>query len=400
MLELLLTVVIAPAKILIASAKGNEHLRSPQMREYRRICEFLEGRLFSAGAHSFPQMRMRRGYGASLVILVVYVNDIILTGADLHELSSLKGFLHEQFRIKDLVSLNYFLGIEVSYSDSGVLLHQKKFIHDMLESFQSSSCTPAFCPLELNVKLKAKVGDPLHKPEDYRCLVRKLNFLTHTRPDINFAVQHLSQFLQFPCVLHMQAAIHVLRYLRGTSDYGIFFNSSPDLSLRVFCDSDWASCADSRRSDSGFCVFLSGSLISWKSKKQSVISLSSAEAKYRAMSKAVAEVTWVSRLLGDFGVSCSSHVPLFCDNQAALHIARNPVFHERTKHIKLDCHFVRHKLGEGLLSLHHVSNSAQVVDLLTKALPGPAHYFYLRKLGVLSPSNLRGAVRIGPVGIG
>ncbi|XP_070031713.1 secreted RxLR effector protein 161-like [Nicotiana tomentosiformis] len=214
----------------------------------------------------------------------------------------------------------------------------------MLESFQSSSCIPVSCPLELNVKLKAKVGDPLPKPEDYRCLIGKLNFLTHTRPDINFAVQHLSHFLQFPCVPHMQAALHVLRYLKGTSDYGIFFNSSPDLSLQVFYGSDWASCADSRRSVSGLCIFLGGSLISWKSKKQHIISLSSVEAEYKAMSKAAAEVTWISRLLGDFGVSCSSLVPLFCDNQAALHIARNHVFHERNKHIELDCHFVRHKL--------------------------------------------------------
>jgi len=111
------------------------------------------------------------------------------------------------------------------------------------------------------------------------------------------------------------------------------------------------------------------------------------------MNKAAAEVTWLSRLLSDFGLP-PSPIHLFCDNQAALHIARNSVFHERTKHIELDCHFVRGKIGDGLIRLDHVPNDAQVADILTKALPGPAHHFHLRKLGVLSPSNLRGAVGI------
>ncbi|XP_019253864.1 PREDICTED: uncharacterized protein LOC109232553 [Nicotiana attenuata] len=367
-------------------------LRQDSRQWYAKLSQTLCSRGYSHSLNDYSLFT--RGSGSSLVIFAVYVDDIILTGTDLSEISSLKGFLHEQFRIKDLGSLNYFLGIEVLYCDSGVLLHQKKFTHDLLESFDSSASSVVVCPLTINEKLKASVGDLLPKPEEYRCLVGKLNFLTHTRPDISFAVQHLSQFLQSPRIPHMQAALYLLRYLKGTSDFGLFFSHSPDLGLRVYCDSDWASCADSRRSVTGFCVFLGDCLVSWKSKKQPVVSLSSAEAEYRAMSKAAAEVTWLSRLLSDFGLSSSARVSLFCDNQAALHIARNPVFPERTKHIELDCHFIRGKIGDGLISLAHVSSAAQVADILTKALPGPAHHLHLGKLGVLSPSNLRGAVRI------
>ncbi|XP_019258316.1 PREDICTED: uncharacterized protein LOC109236576 [Nicotiana attenuata] len=325
------------------------------------VCKIVSSSLLRGYSHSLNDYSLfTRGSGSSLVILAVYVDDIIFTGTDLSEISSLKGFLHEQFRIKDLGSLNYFLCIEVLYCDFGVLLHQKKFIHDLLESFDSSASSVVVCPLTINEKLQASVGDPLPKPEEYRCLVGKLNFLTHTRPDMSSVVQHLSQFLQTPRIPHMQAALHLLRYLKGTADFGLFFSHSPDLALRAYCDNDWASCADSRR----------------------------------AMSKAAAEVTWLSRLLFDFGLPSSSPVPLYCDNQAALHIARNLVFHERTKHIQLDCHFIRSKLGDGLISLAHVSSDAQVANILTKALPGPAHHFHLRKLGVLSPSNLRRAVRV------
>lgn len=176
-------------------------------------------------------------------------------------------------------SLNYFLGIEVLYTPSGVVLYQKKFIHDLLVCFNSLDCSSVVCPLEMNSKLQAGVGDPLPNPELSRCLIGKLNFLTHTRPDICFVVQHLSQFMQHPCVPYMSAALHLLRYFKGTSDFGVFFSSAPDFSLAVFCDSDWGTYADSHRSVSGFCVLLGGSLISWKSKKQPVVSLSSTEAK-------------------------------------------------------------------------------------------------------------------------
>ncbi|XP_047258730.1 uncharacterized mitochondrial protein AtMg00810-like, partial [Capsicum annuum] len=207
------------------------------------------------------------GSADSLVILVVYVDDIILTGTDFEEISALKLFLYDQFKIKDLGLLHYFLGIEVSYSAAGVILHQSKFVTDLLSNYACGVTSLVVCPLELRKKLYADIGDPLAQPKSYRCLVGKLNFLTHTRLDLSFVVQHLSQYLQHPCVPHMHAALHLLRYLKGSPGFGLFFSDSLDLTLRVFCDSDWASCPDSRRSITGFYVLLGDSLISWKSKK-------------------------------------------------------------------------------------------------------------------------------------
>lgn len=240
------------ATLVFKLKKSLYGLRQVSRQWYAKLSQALQSKGYTHTLNDYSLFT--RGSRNSLVILAVYVDDIILTGTDLGEVSALKAFLHDQFKIKDLDFFNYFLGIEVLYSSSGVLLHQRKFIHDLTKEFHCDICTPVISPLELHEKLKAKVGDPLPNPEVYRSLVGKLNFLTHTRLDLSFDVQHLSQFMQHPCAPHMKATLHLLRYVNGTSDYGIFFNNLPDLFLQVFCDSDWGSCPDSRRSVTGFII--------------------------------------------------------------------------------------------------------------------------------------------------
>nr|XP_033514902.1 uncharacterized protein LOC117279458 [Nicotiana tomentosiformis] len=327
-----------------------------------------------------------------LVILVVYVDDIILTGDDLHEIFALKQFLDSEFKIKDLGFLHYFLGIEVTVLPYGVVLNQKKFTSDLFKDYDCLDVHFVVSPLELNQKLKADVGDLLPNPEKYRSLVGKLLFLTRTLPDICFSVQHLSQFIQAPWLPHMIAALHFLRYLKGTPDLGFFYSHSTDFSIKVYSDSDWAACPDTRKFVSGFCIFLGDSLVGWKSKKQHMISLSSAEAEYRAVSKVVAELVWLSILLHDLTINVSFPISVFCDNMAAIHIAKNIVFHERTKHIKVDCHFIRSKLTEVFIQLSHVPTSDQLADVFTKPLLGVLHHSFLGKLKVVSHSNLKGVL--------
>ncbi|KAK9741581.1 hypothetical protein RND81_03G115000 [Saponaria officinalis] len=250
-----------------------------------------------------------------------------------------------------------------------------------------SGCSPASFPLPRGLHLSIDSGDLLPDAEIYRSLVGKLLYLNLTRPDLSYATQHLSQFLQQPRVPHLQAATHVLRYLKGTMGAALFYPSHNVVQLRAFCDADWGACKYSCRSLTGQCVFLGSSLISWKTKKQKTVSKSSAESEYRAMSYTAGEVVWLVGLLTDFRVHVPLPVTLHCDNRAAQHIAANPVFHERTKHLNVDCHYVREKIQEGLLSTAHVSSSQQLADILTKPLSQQQHFFLASKLGLHFPSS-------------
>jgi len=282
--------------------------------------------------------------------------------------------------------------MEILPITGGLVLTQRKFAKELLAEFGDPEATSVVCPLDSTHKLAADQGDFFENPSLYRKIVGKLNFLTNTRPDLAFAFQHLSQFMQHPRVPHFQAVQHVLRYLKGQPDLGILLSKDSQFTLEAYCHSDWADCPHTRRSVSGYVIFFGATLVSWKSKKQGTVSLSSAEAEYRSLRRLVAELAWLSRLLSEFSIPDITPIPVKCDSQAAIYIARNPVFHERTKHIELDCHFVQEKLLAGLISLKHVHTKAQLADILTKPLPGSTHHQLLSKLGVHRPPNLRGGV--------
>nr|KYP71896.1 Copia protein [Cajanus cajan] len=226
---------------------------------------------------------------------------------------------------------------------------------------------PASTPIDYDTHLHQQSGVPLSDSEasTYRRLIGRLIYLTNTRPDITFVVQHRSQFTSKPRSAHQHAAAHILRYVKAAPGSGIFF-----------------SCLDTRRSITGFSIYLGSSLISWKSQKQATVSRSSFEVEYQALANATCELQWLTYLLEDFGVSFLCPAFLYCDNQSTLHIAANPMFHERTKHIELDCHLVREKLHSGLLKLLPITSANQLANIYTKALPPSAFNFLQCKLGM------------------
>lgn len=320
---------------------------------------------------------------AGIVLLLIYVDDMIITGSDQASIQLLKQQLQASFHMKDLGYLHYFLGLEVHSDSKGIFLNQHKYTEDLVSLAGLQSAVPVDTPLEVNVKYHRDEGDLLPDPLLYRQLVGSLNYLTITRPDISFAVQQVSQFMHTPRHLHLAAVRRIIRYLKGTSYRGLFFPASTSLTLLAYSDADWAGCADTRRSVSGWCMFLGPALISWKSKKQARVSKSSTESEYRAMSTACSEITWLRGLLAELGFPQINATPLHADNTSAIQIATNPVFHERTKHIEVDCHSIREALDDHVISLPHVSSQLQLADIFTKAVPRARHQFLLSKLMLL-----------------
>jgi hypothetical protein len=286
--------------------------------------------------------------------------------------------------MKDLGHLSYFLGFEITSSDDGFYLTQAKYTSDLLSRAGLTNHKIIDTPIKLNARLTPSSGELLPDPTFYWQLVGSLVYLTVTRPDISYAVHQVSQFMFAPRLTHYAAVLRILRYLKGTLFHGLHFSAQSLLTLRAYFDVDWAGDPTDCRSTTGYCILLGSSLISWRSKKQFVMAHSSTEAEYRALADTTSELLWLRWLLQDLGVSTYSATPIYCDNRSAIQIARNDVFHERTKHIEIDCHLVWHHLLQGSLQLIFVSSHDQLADIFTKSHPTGRFRDLVSKLQLVS----------------
>uniref|UniRef100_A0A2N9IXX5 CCHC-type domain-containing protein n=1 Tax=Fagus sylvatica TaxID=28930 RepID=A0A2N9IXX5_FAGSY len=324
--------------------------------------------------------------GSTVVYLLLYVDDIIVTGNQPTVVQSLITKLAQEFDIKDLGQLKFFLGLQIDYRSSGFFVHQQKYATDLLAKFNMSTCKPCSTPFVSLSRIRKDDGIPLSDPTPFRSMVGGLQYLTFTRPDLSYAVNHICQFMHQPTDHHLVAAKRILRYVQGTLHHGLTFRPGP-LSLTAFTDSDWAGDPMDRRSTTGLIVFLGHNPITWQSKKQPTVARSSTEAEYRALANCAADLAWVRMVLKDLGIFLHAPPTIWCDNLSALALATNPVFHARTKHVEVDYHFIREKVTNRDLQLHHISTDDQLADILTKALPSPRFRYLQDKLMPHSPSH-------------
>ncbi|KAG7588692.1 Integrase catalytic core [Arabidopsis suecica] len=375
--------LVASGKVL-RLRKAIYGLKQSPRAWYHKLSSTLKANGFKKSESDHTLFTLQNDQG--IVVVLIYVDDLIISGSNKEGIKSIKTSLHNAFDIKDLGVLKYFLGIEVCRSPEGLFLSQRKYTLDLLKLTGKLGAKPVSTPLEPGYKVNRK-GEkddrPYHCPEQYRRLVGKLIYLTYTRPDISFAVNQVSQHMKEPTVYHWSMVDRILKYLKGSPGQGIWMGKNSSTEIVGYCDADYGGDRNDRHSTTGFCTFIGGNLVTWKSKKQKVVSCSSAEAEYRAMKKLTNELTWLKALLKDFGIEQKTPITFHCDNQAAIHIANNPVFHERTKHVEIDCHKTREKIEDGTILPCYTESSDQLADIFTKAASTQVCKFIHGKLGLV-----------------
>jgi histone deacetylase 1/2 len=325
--------------------------------------------------------------------LLIYVDDIIITGSSNKFLEAFIKQLNIVFSLKDLGQLHYFLGIEVQRDASGLYMKQSKYIKDLLRKFKMENVTACPTPMVTGRQFTIE-GEPMTDPTLFRQAMGALQYLINTRPDIAFSVNKLSQYMCSPTLEHWQGIKRIFRYLKGTIDHCLHIKPSTDLDITGYSDADWATSIDDRKSVAGQCVFLGETLVLWSSRKQKVVSRSSTESEYRALADLAAEITWVSSLLQELKLPQLRKPVLWCDNLSAKALASNPVMHARSKHIEIDVHYIRDKVLQNEITIAYVPSADQIADCLTKALTHSRFNQLRDKLGVItSPTSLRGSVR-------
>ncbi|XP_040964565.1 uncharacterized mitochondrial protein AtMg00810-like [Gossypium hirsutum] len=324
--------------------------------------------------------------GARVLYVLVYVDDIIVTGSDSQAIDSFVTQLNDRFSLKYLGNLNYFLGIEVQHTSEGMVLSQTKYVRDLLRKASMDRSNSLPTPMVTNCHLSVGEGSPVEDQHYYRSIIGALQYVVITRPDIAYLVNKVCQFMHNPLDVHFKAVKRILRYLQGTLSYGLRFTRDSKFLLEGYSDASWGFDVDDRRSTSGFCVFLGGNPVSWSSEKQSVVSRSTAEAEYRSVAHTAAEMIWIQSLLAELCVPVSSKALIWCDSSAAVAVAGNPVMHSKFKHVELDVFFVREKVAASILQVGHVPGSYQLADILTKPLSAPMFNKFRSQLRVVSIS--------------
>ena len=332
-----------------------------------RIDTYLKGNRFMQCPHEHAlYVKKKKG---NLLFVALYVDDLIFMGNNEEMIKDFKEAMTREFEMTDLGLMKYFLGLEVKQGKSGIFVSQEAYAKDILKKNKMEDCNPVATPMELGAKLsKFDEGDRVDANK-YRSLVGSLRYLTCTRPDIAYSVGIVSRFMEEPKYSHLKAIKRILRYIRGTVSLGLFYSETHEYKLVGYSDSDWCGDIDDRKSTSGYVFYMGDTAFTWVSKKQPIVTLSTCEAEYVAASWCVCHAIWLRNLLCELKLQQNEATEIRVDNKSAIELAKNPVHHERSKHIDVRFHFIREHVKKGKVRLSHVASRDQVADIFTKPLP-------------------------------
>ena len=354
-------------------------LKQSPRQWYKRFDRFMLSNGYSRSSYDSCVYHRILSDG-SFVYLLLYVDDMLIAAGNMSHIQTLKKQLSDEFEMKDLGSAKKILGMEIQ-RDRGagkLFLSQKGYIEKVLERFGMQKAKPVTTPLASHFRLSASLSPQTKEEEDqmvqvpYSSAVGSIMYaMVCTRPDISQAVSVVSRYMAHPGKVHWQAVKWILRYLRGTTDVGLVFdrNCGTGTSVIGFVDSDYAGDLDKRKFLTGYVFTLSSSAINWRATLQLTVALSTTEAEYMAAAEAANEALWLKRLVTELGVEQEAASVLFCDSQSAIHLTKNQMYHERTKHIDVRFHFLRDEVSEGNIVVKKVGTADNPADMLTKPVP-------------------------------
>ena len=299
---------------------------------------------------------------------------------------SFSDLMTKEFEMSMIGELNFFLGFQIKQLKEGTFIHQEKYTNDILKKFKMDDCKPIKTPMPTNGHLDLDEGGNPVNQTLYRSMIGSLLYLTASRPDIMFSVCMCARFQSNPKKAHLRAVKRILRYLKHTTSVGLWYPKGATFDLIGYSDSDYAGCKIDRKSTSGGCHLLGRSLVSWTSKKQNSVALSTAEAEYIAAGACCTQILYMKQTLLDYGVVLEK-VPLLCDNESAVKIANNPVQRSRTKHIDIRHHFLRDHVAKGDIILEGVRSEDQLADIFTKPLDKTRFCMLRNELNILDLRN-------------
>ncbi|KAK2987031.1 hypothetical protein RJ640_004757 [Escallonia rubra] len=290
-----------------------------------------------------------------------------------------------EFEMSMMGELTFFLGLQIKQSKDGIFINQAKYTKELLKRFDMEASNAFDTPMSSSLKLDKDEKGKDVDIKRYRGMIGSLLYLTASRPDIMFSVCLCARFQACPKESHLIAVKRILRYLKGTHDLGLWFpRNTSFFDLIGYSDADYAGCKTERKSTSGGCQFLGHSLVSWSSKKQNSVALSTTEAEYMAVGACCAQILWMKQTLLDFGLKYD-HIPILCDNTSAIDLTKNPIQHSRTKHIEIKHHFIRDHVQKCDIVLDFVDTNHQLADIFTKPLDSKRFSALRRELGMSSP---------------
>ena len=332
---------------------------------YDKLSSFLLSKGFHRGSND--KTLFLKNVNSDLIVAQIYVDDIIFGSTNETYAYEFSNFMKNEFEMSMMGELTFFLGLQVIQHEKGIFINQGKYARELIKKFGLENAKTENNPCSTSLKLKVDECGETVNATLYRSMIGSLLYLCSSRPDLMYATCACARYQSNPKVSHLKAVKRILKYVKGTLDLGVYYTNDTNCVITGFSDSDWAGNEADRKSTSGVCCFIGNNLVSWSSKKQNCISISTAEAEYVSAGHCATQLLWLKSMIKDYGINQETMVML-CDNMSAINISKNPVQHSRTKHIDIRYHFIKDLVEQKIITLEYIDTSKQLSDIFTKPL--------------------------------